>query len=506
MAQATQPTGAGRRGRRPVLVGLLLTIALAAMDATIVATAVPSIVRDLGGFALFPWVFSAYLLAQAVTIPIYGRLADLYGRKPVLLIGTGIFLAGSLVCALAWNMVALIAFRALQGVGAGAIQPVTQTIVGDLYSIAERGRISGWISSVWGASAVAAPAVGGAFAQYVSWRWIFWINVPIGVAAMLLVGTQLRESVARRRRRLDLAGALFLVLGTTLLMFGVLQGGTSWAWGSPKGVGVLAAAAAALVAFVWWERRVVEPVLPPWVYGRRVLAGVNLGSGAVGVLSIGLTAFLPTFAQGALGASAVAAGIVLAFMSVGWTLGASNSARLYLRIGFRDTALIGMFLALVSAVMLSLIAEDAPLSYLGACSFVMGLGMGPLSTSLLVGAQSVVGWERRGVVTGSAMFTRMLGSALGAAVYGAIANSTLAAWFAGAPSTLQARLPATLDEASRALGGGSHQLDAAAEAYVREGLLVAGRWVFIGLVVLAVIGLAAVAIAPRRFEPLEDLH
>ncbi|MQA87174.1 MAG: MFS transporter [Streptosporangiales bacterium] len=473
------------------------------MDATIVATAVPSIVADLGGFALFPWVFSAYLLAQAVTIPIYGRLADLYGRKPVLLAGTVVFLVGSLVCALAWNMVALIVFRALQGIGAGAIQPITQTVVGDLYSVAERGRVAGWFSSVWGVSAVAAPALGGAFAEYVSWRLIFWINLPVGAAALLMVGIYLREQVVRRRHRIDVAGALLLVLGTGVLMFVLLQGGTRWGWASAPSAVLFAVVAVAVAAFVWWERRAADPVLPPWVYGHRVLAGANLGNGAVGVLSIGLTSFLPTFAQGVLGASAVAAGVTLAFMSIGWTLAAANSARLYLRLGFRDTTLLGLGFALASAVMLSLTAEDASLAYLGVASFVMGLGMGLTATSMLVGAQSVIGWGRRGVVTGSAMFARMIGMALGASLYGAIANSTLAAWFAAAPRALRGRLPGGLDEASRALSGGSHRLDPAAAAYVREGLFHAGRWVFVGLVVLAVLALLAVAIAPRRFEPLE---
>lgn len=505
MAEVAQPTGTGGRGRRPVLVGLLLSTALAAMDATIVATAVPSIVADLGGFALFPWVFSAYLLAQAVTIPVYGRLADLYGRKPVLMVGTVIFLVGSLLCALAPNMGALIVFRALQGVGAGAIQPIAQTVVGDLYSVAERGRVSGLFSSVWGVSAVTAPALGGAFAEFVSWRWIFWINLPIGVAALLMVGVSLRETVVRRRHHIDVAGALLLVLAAGALMVVLLQGGTRWGWASaPTGL-LFAAAAGTLAAFVWWEHRATDPVLPPWVYGHRVLAGANLGNGAVGVLSIGLTSFLPTFAQGVLGASAVAAGVALAVMSVGWTLAAANSARLYMRIGFRDTTLVGLSFALVSAVMLSLTSEDAPLAYLGLGSFVMGLGMGLSASSMLVGAQSVIDWGRRGVVTGSAMFTRMIGSALGASLYGAIANTTLAAWFAAAPGSLRGTLPDDLDEASRALGGGPHELGPAAAAYVREGLFLAGRWVFVGLVVLAALGLAAVAVAPRRFEPLDPL-
>ena len=196
-ARPSPATPARVRHRRPVLAALMVSMALSAMDNTIVATAIPQVVRDLGGFTLFSWVFSAYLLTQTVTIPVYGKLADLWGRKPILIVGTIVFLTGSALCAAAWSMVSLIAFRALQGVGAGSIMATVNTLAGDLYDLEERGRVQGWLSSVWGVSAVLGPALGGSLAQYASWRWIFLINLPLGAAAIILIARYLQEHVSR---------------------------------------------------------------------------------------------------------------------------------------------------------------------------------------------------------------------------------------------------------------------------------------------------------------------
>ncbi|HET8607450.1 MAG TPA: MDR family MFS transporter [Gaiellaceae bacterium] len=488
--------------RRRVLVGLMLTMALAAMDTTIVATAIPSIVRDLGGFSLFPWVFSGYVLAQAVTIPIYGKLADLYGRKPVLIVGTLIFLAGSILSGIAWSMVALIVFRALQGLGAGAIQPVVTTLAGDLYTLEERARVQGYISSVWGISAVVGPAIGGFFAEYATWRWIFYVNVPIGAAALAVILTGFHEPhVVRRRHRIDVGGAGLLVGGIGLLIFGLLQGGVRWPWVSVQSLATFAVSAALLVAFAFQERRAAEPMLPPWVFGRRILLGAALGSGAVGLLTIGLTTFLPTFAQGVLGAGPVVAGFTLAAMSVGWPVAASQSGRLYLRIGFRDSALIGTGICLVAGILFALLGDGSQVWQAAGACLVMGVGLGLLSTPLIVGVQSVVDWSRRGVVTGASMFTRMLGQALGAAIFGSVANSTLHRWLVQAPPAVAAKLPRSVNAASSVLGG--HAPHGAAGDYVRHGLELATHRVFLGLVAVAVLALAALLVTPRRFEQLE---
>lgn len=496
----TEPTTA-RGGRGQVLVGLMLTMALAAMDTTIVATAVPSIVSDLGGFSLFPWLFSTYLLTQAVSIPAYGRLADLYGRKPVLIIGTLIFLAGSVLSGIAWNMVWLIVFRALQGIGAGSIQPITTTVLGDLYSVEERARVQGWLASVWGVSAVIGPALGGLLAEYASWRWIFYINVPIGAAALLMIGTHLQEQVAHRRHRLDVLGAALLIGGSGLLIFGLLEGGVRWPWLSPASLGVFALAVGALWAFVWVEGRVAEPTVPLWVARHRLLAGSNLAVACGGLLVIGLSSFLPAFAQGVLGVGPVAAGFALAAMSIGWPLASSLSGHLYLRIGFRDTGLIGLVLCLGAGLGFAALPRDVPLWVAACASFVMGVGLGLVNTAIIVGVQSMVDWGRRGVVTGANVFARMIGSAIGAAVFGGISNSTLSAWLRDAPRALQGQVPDSLNAASRLIAGALHAAPAA-ERYVRDGLYLASHRVFWGLAVAALIGCIALLGTPRRFEPL----
>ena len=274
------PASAVRRGahRRPILIGLMVTMGLSAMDNTIVATAIPQVVRDLGGFTLFSWVFSSYLLTQTVSIPIYGKLADQWGRKPILLIGTVVFLAGSALCAASWSMVSLICFRGLQGLGAGSIMATVNTLAGDLYELEERGRVQGWLSSVWGISAVFAPTLGGSLAQYASWRWIFLINLPLGAASIALIGRYLHEQVSRSRHRIDVAGALTVLVAAGALVFGLLQGGVAWPWWSRPSVAVFAVAVAATVAAVVAERRAAEPILPPWLWRQRALAGFGLAA------------------------------------------------------------------------------------------------------------------------------------------------------------------------------------------------------------------------------------
>ncbi|MGE5335619.1 MAG: MFS transporter, partial [Nitrososphaerota archaeon] len=305
-------------GRGRVLLGLVLAMGLAAMDTTIVATAIPSIVRDLGGFSLFAWVFSIYVLVQAVSVPIYGKLADLYGRKPLLLFGTITFLGGSVLSGISWNMVSLILFRGVQGIGAGALTPIIFTVVGDLYTIQERARIQGWLSSVWGIAAVIGPAIGGFFVEFASWRWIFYINLPLGLVAIFMIVSSLRESVERRPHQIDYLGAALLTVGVGLLIFATLEGGVGWPWLSPQTALLLLVATLALAGFVWQERRAAEPMLPLWVFTRRLVLGANLATFMLGLLAIGLTTILPTFAQGVMRTDAVVAGFILAVMSISW--------------------------------------------------------------------------------------------------------------------------------------------------------------------------------------------
>ncbi len=355
MTSAPSPTtteGVGFRSERgPVLGALMLTTGLVALDSTIIATAVPSIVQDVGGFTQFPWLFSIYLLTAAVSVPLYGKLADVIGRKPLLFFGIAVFLLGSILCGVAWSMPALIAFRAVQGIGAGAIQPISMTVVGDLYSVAERARVQGYLASVWGASSVIGPTLGGVFAQYLSWRWIFFVNIPLGAVAAWMLLRHFSEKVTRRSHRLDYTGAGLLTVGCSLVILGLLEGGVSWAWGSAQSLLIFGVGAVLLLGFWLVERRAPEPVLPLWVFTRRTLAAGNLTAVAVGALTIGLSSYVPTYVQGVLGTGALVAGFALAALTVGWPLAATFSGRIYTRIGFRDTALIGAAVALVGTLL-----------------------------------------------------------------------------------------------------------------------------------------------------------
>ncbi|TCP40671.1 EmrB/QacA subfamily drug resistance transporter [Tamaricihabitans halophyticus] len=499
--RTTESAGVAGRGR--VLTALVATMALTAMDTTIVATTVPQVVADLGGFSLFSWVFSSYLLAQTVTIPIYGKLADSYGRKPVLLAGSGIFLLGSLLCAISPNMVSLIIFRAIQGIGAGGAQATISTVASDLYSIAERGRVQAWLSSVWGISAVVAPMLGGAFAEYVSWRWIFLVNLPIGAVALFLLVRYLHEDVPNTRRKVDYLGASLVLLAAGLLLLGLLQGGTGWAWSSPMSIGVFVAAGVFGLLAVFVERRAAEPILPPWLFQRRVIAGSCLAMLGMGVLVIGPTSFLPTYGQSLLGLGPIEAGLVLASMSITWPLASAVSARLYLRIGFRNTALVGALLCALGGGTLFTLPDPGSVVQCVLAAAVLGAGFGLITAALMVGVQAGLGWSQRGVATGAVQFSRFLGSALGAAVYGAVSNTTMANRLAEAPDRLAGQLPGDVNGVSEALGEG--ELAGQSAEYLRHTLYSGMHNVFL---VLLIVGVLIVAIllflTPRRFPVLDE--
>ncbi|MEO6886362.1 MAG: MDR family MFS transporter [Jatrophihabitantaceae bacterium] len=498
------PAKIGLRSERgPVLISVMLSTGLVALDSTIIATAVPSVVTDLGGFAQYPWLFSVYLLTQAVTVPLYGKFADVLGRKPVMVFGIGLFLTGSVLCGFAWNMLSLIIFRAVQGLGAGAVLPISMTIIGDIYSVQERAKVQGYTASVWGAASVLGPTLGGVFSQYLTWRWIFFVNVPVGALAVWMLVHHLHENVIHRPHKIDYTGAVLLTTGCTLLILGLLEGGVAWSWDSTWSMVVFVGGAVALVAFVAVEMRATEPILPMWVFRHRSLVGGNLGSLVVGVVLIGLSSYVPSFAQGVLGTGALVAGFILAAMSVGWPIASALSGRAYMRIGFRDTALIGAAVIILGTVLSTLLPRYTHVLELAGVCFVMGCGLGLASTPILVAVQSVVGWDRRGVVTGTNMFFRSMGSAVGAAVFGAIANGVLTDRFRNPPSALVGRLPANADATGLVLGGKLNTEPGAVTAYIRDSLYQAVHHVVLAMIVVAVLGVVAVALMPRRTTEID---
>jgi EmrB/QacA subfamily drug resistance transporter len=482
----------------------MLSTALVALDSTIIATAVPSVVRDLGGFAQFPWLFSIYLLTQAVTVPLYGKLADSLGRRPVMFFGIAVFLAGSVLCGAAWNMAVLIFARAVQGIGAGAVQPMGMTMIGDMYTVEERARVQGYVASVWGLASVIGPTLGGVFSEYLSWRWLFYINLPLGAVAVWTLARNFTERVARRRHRIDYTGAALLCVGCSLVILDLLEGGVAWGWLSVPSLLIGPVGVAALVAFVFVERRAPEPVLPLWVFGHRILAGGSVTSLCVGALLIGLVSYVPTYVQGVLGTGALVAGFALAAHSIGWPLSSSQAGRLYLRIGFRDTSLIGGVFVLSGTALCAVLGAGTPVLQVALACFAVGAGLGLIASPTLVAVQSVVGWDHRGVVTGTNMFSRSLGSAIGAAVFGAIANGTLSDRFAHPPAALAGRLPKSVDATSLVITGHGEKGSPAETGFVRDALYDASHHVFLGVAVAGVLTVAAVLLMPRRAQPLAD--
>jgi EmrB/QacA subfamily drug resistance transporter len=447
VARASRASVGLRSERGPVLLAVMLSTGLVAIDSTILATAVPSVVTDLGGFTSFPWLFSIYLLAQAISVPVYGKLADLFGRKPLMLLGVGLFVVGSLLCGIAWSMPMLIVFRLVQGLGAGAIAPIGMTILGDIYTLQERATVQGYLASVWAMAALIGPTLGGVFADSIGWRWIFFVNLPLGAAAGWTLWRRFEEKVERRRHRIDYLGSGLLGAGGTLLLLALLEGGVQWAWDSPASLALFVAAAALLTVFVLVERRAAEPVLPLWVFRMRVLNVANAGSFVVGVLLMGLSSYVPLFSQKVLGTGALVAGLVLAAMTIGWPIAASTAGRLYLTVGFRFTLLLGAAIAVAGALVLDTVDADSSLWHLAGACFVMGIGFGFVASPGVVAAQTAVAWARRGVATSATMFSRAVGSAVGVAIFGAIVNSHVSSQLDSADPDLSQVSSAVLEPA-----------------------------------------------------------
>ena len=411
------------RTRRPlVLVTVMLAMFMIAVESTIISTAMPQIAGQLGDLHLYSWVFSAFLLTQSATTVLFGKLADQFGRKPVLLVGIAVFLCGTTLCGLAWSMPSLIAFRLIQGVGAGAIQPVCVTVIGDLYPMQERGKIQGYLASVWGVSSVLGPLTGGLIVAKLSWAWVFWINVPIGLAAAFGFTRFLHENLARQTRKVDVIGASLFAVCVAALMLAVTELG-----GSRDDIAVWAGSACLIsgVLFVLQELRAPEPMMAFGLWGRRGIATANAATLLSGMALVGLTTFLPMYVQGVMAQTPLIAGFALTMMVLGWPIGATLAAKNFNRFGPRATMLLGAVLLPVGAVAFLLLGPGSPVLVAGSGSIVMGLGMGFLSSSAIVMIQGSVGWSERGAATASNVFSRNLGSTLGATVLGGVLNASL---------------------------------------------------------------------------------
>jgi EmrB/QacA subfamily drug resistance transporter len=405
--------------RHLVIVAVMASMAMVAIEATIVSTAMPQIVTQLGGLHLYSWVFSAFLLSQTAMTVVFGKLADLYGRKPVMLAGIAIFLIGSVLAGFAWSMPAMIVFRLIQGVGAGAIQPITLTIVADLYPAHERGKVQGYLASVWAISAVVGPMVGGLIIRDLSWAWIFWMNVPIGLASAAGFIAFLHEKERHERPSIDTMGAGLFTVAVAALMIALTDVGTAE---NRQALLAFAVFAVSAVLFVAQERRAADPMISFALWGRRPIATANALTVLSGMALMGLTTFLPMYVQGVLHRSPVIAGLALTMMMVGWPVGTTLAARSFHRFGLRRILIGGCaFMPAGALAFVTLTPHSSPLAA-AIGSLVMGFGMGVASVSSLILIQELVTATQRGSATASNLFSRNLGSTLGATLFGTVLN------------------------------------------------------------------------------------
>jgi EmrB/QacA subfamily drug resistance transporter len=407
--------------RRLVTLALFVATFLVALDASVVSTAMPTVIGQIGGIHLYAWVFSAYLLTSTVTVPIYGKLADLFGRKPVFMVSTVVFLVGSMLCGQSQTMEQLIAFRLLQGLGAGGMLPINQTILGDIYPLEQRARITGLFSTVWGVSGLLGPAIGGFLTEHVSWRWVFYVNFPLCLLSMALISSFFHERVQRRGHSIDYLGAVTLSASVAFLLLGLQS-----AANPTQQIGLYALAAVLVPVFIWQERRAAEPLVPLWLFGRRAIGVSTLGGLLMGFALYGQSTFVPPFVQGVMGATPTMSGFVLAGSSVGWPVASTIGGRLLLRWGFRGPCVVGGVVLTIGFLLLLFVSPDSSLWVPTAIQCVLGFGFGFYTVATILAAQTAVGWEHRGVVTSASQFSRNIGGTVGVSIAGAIFTAGVA--------------------------------------------------------------------------------
>ena len=420
--------------RRAITGGLLLGMSLGALEATVVSTAMPTVVATLGGLAHYSWVFSAYLLTSTASVPIWGRLSDLFGRRRMYLTGVVLFLLGSVLCGVSTTMTQLVGARALQGLGAGAIIPLSMTIIGELYSLAERAKTQALFSSVWGLASIAGPLVGGYITDALSWRWVFYINIPFGGLALGVIALAYPASRQTHAVKVDWLGAglLFSGVSTLLIALGGI-GGNAVVWA--------AATAVLLGAFVVVERRAPEPILSVDLLKTPVVARTLIVVFLVGFALFGAISFIPLYVQGVLGGTATEAGQVLTPLFLGWVAMSVVGARTTVKLGYRVAAVSGSVLITLGFIGMALLEPSSSRTMLLASCFVLGAGMGTQMLSLLLAVQHSVERSQLGVATSLNQFSRSIGAAVGVAAMGAMLARGLSA--AAAP------------------GGGGHEMVAA---------------------------------------------
>ncbi|HEX6178006.1 MAG TPA: MDR family MFS transporter, partial [Thermoanaerobaculia bacterium] len=413
--------------RKAITAGIMTGMFLAALEATIVGTAMPTVVAALGGLAHFSWVFSAYLLTSTVSVPIWGKLSDLYGRRVLYQVSIAVFLIGSVASGLAQTMPQLILWRALQGLGAGGLIPLGMTIIGDIYTLEERARMQGLFSGVWGLSSVVGPLVGGFITDQLSWRWVFFINVPFGIAAAVIMGMALIEERPHTNPKIDYLGATVLTVAVTLLMLMLVDGGSMSALLSVRNIVLFVVVVAMIAWFLRIERRAAEPVIPLVLFRNRVVSLSMIIGFLAGVAMFGAISFVPLFAQGSRGVSATAAGSFLTPLMLAWVSASIVGGRLLIRLGSRPLVVAGLVSMIAGFAGLTIATRHTPTIVLLIELGIIGVGLGLTMLTLLIAVQHAVPRQQLGIATSLNQFFRSIGGAIGVALLGAVLASSLSA-------------------------------------------------------------------------------
>lgn len=415
------------RRRWAVTAGVMTGMFIAALEATVVGTAMPTVIASLGGINHYSWVFSAYLVTSTVTVPVWGKLSDLYGRRLLYQIGIGVFLLGTLLSGFSTSMTQLILFRAIQGLGAGALVPLAMTIIGDIFTLRERAKMQAYFSGVWGLSSVIGPVIGGFITDQISWRWVFFINLPVGIVAALIIGLALKEPKQHENPTIDYAGAGLLMLAISLLMLAMVEGGASLATlFSTTNLLILAAAIILLLIFFFVEKRAKDPVIPFELFRNRTVAVAVAAGFLGGVAMFGAISFVPLFAQGALGLTATEAGSLLTPLMLSWVLMSVVGGRLLLKIGYRTITIVGFIVLTIGFVSLALFQRETTRFWLYVDLVLIGAGLGLTMLTLLIAVQQAVERTKLGVATSLNQFSRAIGGAFGVAIMGAFLTAGLA--------------------------------------------------------------------------------